>query len=291
MRQRANESFHSASAKMNVQKQSAVAPFLRWAGSKRKLLPRLMPIWERSAANRYIEPFVGSGAFFFAAAPEDAVLADTNRELIGTYRTVRRDPETVADTLARFPQDRSTFLRLRRERPDRLDPVTRAARFIFLNRLCFNGLYRTNQRGEFNVPFAPVKAGQVPDRTHLRAAASRLKKATLQAGDFETVINRVVQPGDFVYLDPPYAVANRRIFRQYSATTFGFDDLHRLAALLHCIDALGATFVLSYALCAESLNAFRSWPHVRVMTQRNIAGFAAHRRRSTELLVTNLPAM
>ncbi len=275
---------------MNDQTSASVRPFLRWAGSKRKLLPHLRPIWERSARVRYVEPFVGSGAFFFAAGPDDAVLSDANADLIATYRVVRNAPESVADALADLSPDRATYLRLRRTKPERLDAVSRAARFIFLNRLCFNGLYRTNQRGEFNVPFAPAKAGQIPDRTHLRLAAALLKKATLHTGDFETIIERVAQPGDFVYLDPPYAVANRRIFRQYNATTFGFDDLHRLAALLYSLDALGATFVLSYALCVESLQAFRDWPHVRLMTQRNIAGFAAHRRRSAELLVTNLPA-
>jgi DNA adenine methylase len=233
---------------------------------------------------------VGSGAFFFAAAPNDAILSDANSELILTYRSVRRDPDAVADIIATLPQNRPTFLRLRGAELERLDATSRAARFIFLNRFCFNGLYRTNLKGTFNVPFAPAKTGRLPDRAHLRAVASRLGCATLLQGDFETVIQRVVQAGDFVYLDPPYAVENRRIFRQYNANTFGFDDLHRLAALLHSLDALGATFVLSYALCAESLHAFRDWPHARVMALRNIAGFAAHRRRSAELLVTNCPS-
>jgi len=266
-----------------------VMPLLRWAGSKRQLLPRLLPLWDRAQAVRYIEPFVGSAALFFAASPESAILSDRNGELIRMYRTIRKDPDGVAATMAQFRRDKRTYLRLRREDPTQMEQKYRAARFLFLNRHCFNGLYRTNLLGEFNVPYAPAKAGEPPDLGHIRAAAERLRRARLFSGDFESVIKSVVAPGDFVYMDPPYAVANRRIFRQYSATTFGFEDLHRLSALLYAIDRLGAYFVLSYAICTESLRAFEHWGHIRVTTQRNIAGFAAHRRRSAELVVTNIP--
>ena len=105
------------------------------------------------------------------------------------------------------------------------------------------------------------------------------------------MISRVARPHDFVYLDPPFAVANRRLFRQYNGTTFGFDDLYRLANLLHALDALGAHFVLSYAVCTESLAAFSGWRVRRVLTQRNISGFAAHRRRAAELIVTNIQTL
>lgn len=274
---------------VDVAQSAPVNPLLRWAGSKRKLLPVLLPFWKRAQGVRYIEPFVGSAALFFATSPTKAVLSDSNGDLIRMYQTIRSDPDGVARSFGRLKRDKTTYLRLRRQDPEELSPEGRAARFLFLNRHCFNGLYRTNQRGQFNVPFAPARAGKPPGVEQIRAAAIRLGNAKLYSGDFENVIRRVVAPGDFVYLDPPYAVANRRIFRQYSATTFGFDDLHRLAALLYVIDALGAQFVLSYAVCAEGLHAFRHWPQIRVATQRNIAGFAAHRRRSMELVVTNVP--
>lgn len=263
-------------------------PLLRWAGSKRKLLSRLIPIWEQSGGARYVEPFVGSGALFFAASPKDAVLSDSNGDLISLYRTVRRQPRAVAAALIHLKRNEKTFLHLRRQSSTELTAVHRAARFIFLNRLCFNGLYRTNKNGQFNVPFAPAKTGRMPDLSHLRRAANLLRKAKLYSGDFESIVEREVRPGDFIYLDPPYAVANRRIFRQYSATTFGFDDLQRVADLLYAIEAVGAHFVLSYAFCAEALQAFRYWPQTRVLIHRNIAGFVAKRRRSTELIVTNI---
>lgn len=264
-----------------------VAPLLRWAGSKRKLLAELMPYWQQ-VGTRYIEPFVGSGALFFSAGPEEAVLADLNGELIRTYRAVRDDPEGVSKHLQTMRRGKKTYLRLRSQEPRRLSACRRAARFIYLNRYCFNGLYRTNLDGRFNVPYAPTKAGSLPTQQQLVGTADRLSKATLLHADFERVVARQAQPGDFVYLDPPFAVANRRLFRQYNRMTFGFDDLYRLVNVLHCLDRLGAKFVLSYAVCAESLIAFRPWRVRRLMTQRNIAGFAGHRRRAAELLVTNI---
>lgn len=264
-----------------------VPPLFRWAGSKRKLLAELVPYWEQ-VGTRYVEPFVGSGAFFFSAAPEHAVLADLNGELIRTYRAVRDDPEGVSKQLRTMRRGKKMYLRLRGQEPRTLSACRRAARFIYLNRYCFNGLYRTNMEGRFNVPYAPTKAGSLPKRQQLIATAERLAKATLLHADFERVVARQAQPGDFIYLDPPFAVANRRLFRQYNRMTFGFDDLYRLVNVLHCLDRLGANFVLSYAVCAESLLAFRPWHVRRLMTQRNIAGFAGHRRRAAELLVTNI---
>jgi DNA adenine methylase len=265
----------------------AVAPLLRWAGSKRKLLPELLPYWKQ-VGTRYVEPFVGSGALFFSAAPEQAVLADLNGELIRTYRAVRDDPEVVSGHLRSLRRGRKTYLRLRSQDPRRLSACRRAARFIYLNRYCFNGLYRTNLEGRFNVPYAPTDSGRLPNEKQLVAAAERLGKATLLHADFECVVGRQAQSGDFIYLDPPFAVANRRLFRQYNRMTFGFDDLHRLVNVLHCLDRLGAYFVLSYAVCSESLAAFRPWHVRRLLTQRNIAGFVDRRRLAAELLVTNI---
>lgn len=264
-------------------------PILRWAGSKRKLIPRLLPFWEVSQKRRYIEPFVGSAALFFAATPNRSLLSDTNSELICTYETVRSHPARVARTLSRLPRTRRMYNRLRQAPADHFGNIERAARFIFLNRHCFNGLYRTNNSGKFNVPFAPARAGAVPDEAQIKGAATCLRRSELRCGDFEMIVSHAVRPGDFVYLDPPYAVENRRIFRQYSENTFGFDDLQRLVGLMWAIDAFGASFVLSYALCPESRAAFAPWFQQRVFTQRNIAGFVSSRRRAVELIVTNLP--
>lgn len=263
-------------------------PFLRWAGSKRKLLPKLLP-YCCVGSGRYIEPFAGSAALFFALQPRKAILSDINRDLIQTLQTVRNRSRAVHRAASMFPRGRKSFERLRRIDPSHLSPIERAARFLFLNRFCFNGLYRTNLHGQFNVPYSPAGTGDLPSDEQLSLAARCLRKTTLLSGDFESVLLRVVRRDDFVYLDPPYAVGNRRVFRQYGARSFEIADLWRLRSVLNETHRRGARFLLSYADCPEARRAFTKWHVRRVMVQRNIAGFAKHRRRAAELLVSNQP--
>jgi DNA adenine methylase len=264
-----------------------VQPILRWAGSKRKLLPKLLPFWG-TGYDRYIEPFAGSAALFFSIQPRQAILNDINRDLIFALRQIRKSPRAVYLAAKRYSPDSENYYRLRATSPSSLDPIDRAARFVFLNRYCFNGLYRTNEAGVFNVPFAASGTGNLPAWEQFQASATLLGRASLRTDDFEEVIRRRVRRGDFVYLDPPYAVANRRVFKQYGPQTFGCDDLRRLSNLLKEIDRRGAHFLVSYAYCSEGLAALSDWRVRRVYTQRNIAGFARHRGRAAELLATNI---
>jgi DNA adenine methylase len=261
-------------------------PIIRWAGSKRKLLAKLIPYW--SVTNRrYVEPFAGSAALFFELAPRRAVLGDINSDLIATYGTIVAHPRAVYEAITDLKPSRTRYHRLRNIAPGSLSSIDQAARFLYLNRYCFNGLYRTNLHGRFNVPFAPKGAGSFPCWEDFKAAAQQLSLATLVNEDFEKVIKRYVRSRDFVYLDPPYAVANRRVFRQYGPQMFGLSDLERLADALHAINALGAQFLLSYADCPEAAAMFTTWERRKVYTQRNISGFAKHRRIATEILVSN----
>lgn len=259
---------------------------LRWAGSKRKLLPRLLP-YADGFSGKYIEPFVGSAVLFHELAPEEAVLSDANEELILAYHAIAARPLDVYERIVACHATKEEYLRFRGSRPESMDEISRTARFFFLNRYCFNGLYRTNRAGSFNVPYAPQRSGSFPSWEAFRDAAARLAKATVLRADFETTLERYAAKGDFVYLDPPYAVANRRIFRQYGPETFGLEDLERLASCLYALDALGVRFLVSYAYCAEARSVFRGWRQSKVFTQRNIAGFVSSRRTAAELLVTN----
>jgi len=261
-------------------------PILRWAGSKRKLLPKLVEYW-RPDATRYVEPFVGSAALFYAIRPSTALLGDLNLELVQTLRALRDNADAVYDRLISIPRGEDSYYALRAVSPSSLDDLARAARFIFLNRFCFNGLYRTDMKGRFNVPFAATKTGDIPARANFLASAAHLQSAVIEHSDFETLVTENVRSLDFVYLDPPYAVGNRRIFSQYGPQTFGLNDLQRLGGALELIDRRGAYFVLSYAYCAEALAIFSRWVTRKVYCQRNIAGFAKHRRRAAELIVTN----
>jgi DNA adenine methylase len=262
-------------------------PLLRWAGSKKKLLPVLSSYWS-SDFKRYVEPFVGSACLFFSIAPKKAVLGDLNSDLIKTYNVVKSNPIELHNKLTTLIVNKYQYYQLRTLSPDSLSLVDAAARFIYLNRFCFNGLFRTNSKGEFNVPYGGERSGQLPTLEHLNSLSSSLKKASLKSGDFQKTLS-FVKPGDFVYLDPPFAVENRRVFKQYGPQNFGLNDLERLSCSLSTIESSGAKFVLSYAYCKEALNLFSGWHTRKVFVRRNIAGFSASRRFAAEIIVSNIP--
>ena len=267
-------------------RQDNAGPFLRWAGSKKQLLSKLLSYWD-NRHERYIEPFMGSASLFFAIQPRKAILSDINSELVETFIAVRDNPDKVYRSLIEIPRGRDSYYRVRAQATSELDSIARAARFIFLNRFCFNGLYRTNKAGRFNVPFSFSKTGDLPTRLHLEACASFLLSADLRCGDFEKVLLDEVRAGDFVYLDPPYAISNHRIFLQYGPQTFGVTDIQRLKRVLNVIEGRGVNFVLSYASCAEALEAFGTWDIKEVFVRRNIAGFVKDRRLAKELIFSN----
>lgn len=260
--------------------------FLRWAGSKRKLVPRLEQFWNERFS-RYVEPFAGSACLFFSIAPDRAVLGDNNRELINVYRKLRAEPERIHRRLIRIPRDHDTYYRWRAKEPRRLDPETRALRFIYLNHNCFNGIYRTNIHGQFNVPFGSKLATYL-SRDEFLGCAEVLANASLVSGDFQDTLAQV-ERGDFVYLDPPYAVTSRRMFRQYGKKPFHTDDVERLAGELRRIHKLGAHFVVSYADCREARALASDWNSQKFLVRRHIAGFSDHRTRSFEWIIYNLP--
>lgn len=259
---------------------------IRWAGSKKALLPILSQYWNANPS-RYIEPFCGSACFFFAVDPPEAILGDLNAELITALRTLRYQPDRVTECLSRHSISATTYYRLRALDPWQMSEVELAARFLYLNRCCFNGIYRTNRAGRFNVPYGPPKSATAFDFETLVAAAQKLKQATLLQADFEETLCKA-EAGDFAYLDPPYAVASRRVFNEYHPKSFSHKDLKRLRSLLENLDRRGVAFVISYADSAEGRELVKGWNKRRVRTKRNIAGFAGARRTAYEVLGSNL---
>lgn len=235
---------------------------------------------------KYIEPFVGSGQLFFAAKPSASVLGDTNTNLINCYQCVQQAPEKVFELLKKFPVGKEEYYKIRGADDSLWEPERRAAKFIYLNTFCFNGLYRTNKSGVFNVPFSASSAKMLSYEEIMSVSLS-LVNSKLCAGDFESIVKENCQKDDFVYLDPPYAVRNKDIFLQYGPETFGLSDLERLRNLLKFIDGMDATFLLSYACCDESLDLAKSWKHKIITTVRNISGFAKHRKTENEILISN----
>ncbi len=169
--------------------------------------------------------------------------------------------------------------------PQSLDLETRALRFLFLNRNCFNGIYRTNAAGHFNVPMGE-RVGKYFSREELIQCSQILHRAELIAGDFATTLEQVKR-FDFVYLDPPYAVKSRRMFREYGKTVFDTADIPRLDKGLKQIVARGADFLVSYADCAEARALAADWHAVRLPVRRHVAGFAGNRKNAYEWLITN----
>lgn len=268
-----------------MERPAAITPLFRWAGSKRKILPILSEFWQPHF-RRYVEPFAGSAALFFMLQPDRAVLGDINQELIDAYEVIRDRPDDVHHAVSNIQRSESNYYRVRARNTNRLKAFGRAVRFVYLNRYCFNGIYRTNTEGRFNVPYAHGTDGMIPPIENFRRSAALLHRAKLKAGDFGEVLSGVM-PKDFVYLDPPYAVESRRIFREYDRREFAKRDLERLADHLGTIHRKGASFVVSYADCREARDLFSRWTMRRIRVRRHIAGFASARRLATELLVTN----
>ena len=227
---------------------------------------------------------MGSACFFFDLKPQVAVLGDLNLDLIETYIAIRDHALAVRNAMSKLSTGKDSYYRIRSADASKMKPIERAARFIYLNRFCFNGLYRTNLQGRFNVPYG--SPGTLPSLQELRLVSKALKSVDIRCGDFEETLCDV-RNGDFVYMDPPFAVSNRRVFREYGPNSFEVNDLERFAAMLERFDKCGATFLVSYAICKEALTLFKKWDIRRVLTQRNISGFAKHRRRAVELLVSN----
>jgi DNA adenine methylase len=263
-----------------------VQSVLRWAGSKLQLLPELRRYW-KPTFQRYVEPFCGSASLFFSVDPERAVLSDLNKDLIETLQQIQLRPDHVSDCLLRLPLGRANYYKVRAQNPAELSPTERAARFLYLNTFCFNGLFRTNRDGKFNVPYGSKHRRLPFQPPMLRQAAYSLQRAELHCSDFEPIVERT-GAGDFVYLDPPYVTTSSRVFVQYGSRVFSTLDLTRLIATLKRADKRGVAFVLSYANVPEISSAPKKWTKTIVRARRNIAGFSDSRRFVAEVLISNV---
>jgi len=266
-------------------------PVLKWAGGKTHLLPRIL---ERLPARMetYFEPFVGGGAVFFALAREQrfrqAVIADQNEDLVEVYSAIRDDVDAVIHALRRYRYDEETYYRVRAAKPRKA--THRAARLIFLNRTGYNGLYRVNSKGEFNVPFGRHKNPKICDEANLRSAARALEHVTIRNADFQAVCADA-RPGDAVYLDPPYLpVSATSSFAAYDRHPFGLTEHQRLAHVFGELADRRVDAVLSNSLTEETRRLFRLWHLEEVAVPRFINSRPDSRGPVHEILVVNRPA-
>ncbi|NIM11135.1 MAG: Dam family site-specific DNA-(adenine-N6)-methyltransferase [Candidatus Aminicenantes bacterium] len=199
-------------------------PILKWAGGKQQLLPQLLAKVPDNY-NKYIEPFFGGGAFFFALKPREAVISDSNPELMHVYEIVAQNVEDLIEILKTFKTDKDSYYEIRAQDPTKLSEVERAARTIYLNRTCFNGLYRVNKKGQFNVPYGDYKNPKICHPEELQAASKILKHSKILCGDYKEVLAKYAEEGDFIYLDPPYLPISRYSdFKRYTKEQFYEED-------------------------------------------------------------------
>jgi DNA adenine methylase len=260
-------------------------PFLKWVGGKTQLLPVLRPFLP-ATFGRYFEPFLGGAALFFDQKPAAACLTDVNEELIHAYTQVRDDVEGVIRALGKFKYDKEVYYAVRAMNPRRMTPSRRAARTIFLNRTGFNGLYRVNSRGGFNVPFGRYENPLICDAENLRACAAVLAGHTLAVRPFEAVLDDA-RAGDFVYFDPPYLPVSRTAdFTAYAVGGFGLTHHERLASVVRELIAHDVRVLLSNADVPEARRLYRGLDLRTVAASRRVSATNVGRGGVTEVLVS-----
>jgi DNA adenine methylase len=263
-------------------------PFLKWAGGKRGLLDRILPRLPE-AIDTYVEPFVGGGAVFLELARQKrvkrAILGDANPELIDTWREVRDHPDALVELVQQWPYDEKVYYELRALDPAKLPPTERAARMLWLNRTGFNGLYRLNRSGEFNVPFGRHTNPRLVNAENLRAVSAVLQDVELRLGDFEEIL-ALAPPGAVAYCDPPYwPVSVTSSFSDYQAFRFGPAEQKRLSEVFRGLPARGVYGVLSNSHVPQTLALYGELPHDVVHVRRSINRDADGRGEVRELLV------
>jgi DNA adenine methylase len=269
----------------NFGKAPARAP-LRWAGSKRKSLAALKARVP-SCMNHYIEPFAGSACFVFETRPEKVTLGDINAPLIDFYHHLRESPEELYLAYSQLPINTEYYYYVRSIFNEEENTLRRSAHFLYLNRLCFNGIYRVNRKGHFNVPWGGDKVGKPLSLEDLSGASEAIQGASFVCSDFEEVVRKNIEPGCLVYLDPPYASDEVRVFKEYHVNSFSTGDWERLLRLLIDIDKAGAKFLLSYAGDSVLRDRLGRWSVSDFEVTRNVGGFKASRRKYGEFLASN----
>lgn len=273
-----------------------VGPLFRWAGGKSRFLQTqsaLLP----SFSGRYFEPFAGGLSVYFhyvrnSSSPFSAVIGDLNLKLIRCYKEVASDPGGVSDRIEvlvagyNTAKDKEAFYYDVREQHNRISPQSDAARFIFLMAAGWNGVYRNNSKGDFNVPHGSVKSLRVPDREQLEAVSLVFKMADIRARSWEATIN-TARDGDFVFLDPPYISSERKDLYD-RANQFSIADQHRLARTLVDLQDRGVDFVLTNSADSSTQEMYRDLGlSVRVISVlRSVSGNASSREQDTEVVVT-----
>jgi DNA adenine methylase len=267
------------------------SPILKWAGGKGALLSQFASHFPTpNRYKRYFEPFLGGAAVFFHLQPAESFLYDLNPQLIEVYSVVRENVEGLISALKIHHNDRVYFYEVRAQQPTNLTPIQRAARFIFLNRTCYNGLYRVNRQGQFNVPFGKYTNPTICDEKKLRLASSCLQQAHLNVADFEAILD-IAEKGDLIYFDPPYEpLSPTSNFTSYTSHGFTSADQRRLAEAFHRLADRGCLLMLSNSSAPLIYELYQGFHIHEINARRAINSKASGRGVIKELMITNFHA-
>jgi len=262
-----------------------VRPPLRWAGSKRRSLTTLRALCPRQITH-YFEPFAGSACLTFSLAAEKVTIADLNPYLIEFYQYLKADPEALYSRFSQILRDEDEYYRVRQEFNNSPASIERASYFLYLNRYCFNGIYRVNKSGKFNVPWGGRHVGEALQLRHLKEASAHLANTEIRCADFQDIALSA-RPGAFIYLDPPYAANEKRVFREYVANSFSSSDWGRFVETLEELDRRNIQFLLTYDGDPSLLKSLSRWNSGFHDVTRNVGGFRATRRTHREFIARN----
>ncbi len=248
----------------------SIKPFLKWVGGKGQLLSELARYVPKKF-NKYIEPFVGGGAFFFYLNPNKAVISDSNEELIATYKAVRDNVEEIIKILMMYKNEEDFFYKIRSIDPSILSGSERAARLIYLNKTCFNGLYRVNKKGQFNVPWGKKKSDFL-NAEQLRDSSDFLKNVEIVHADYAETLRNYAEKGDFIFLDPPYyPVGKHSDFKRYTKEFFYHEDHIILKKEFERLVKMGCHVVLTNSDHPFILELFKDFQIKIIETKRLIS--------------------
>ncbi|MBZ0184027.1 MAG: Dam family site-specific DNA-(adenine-N6)-methyltransferase [Melioribacteraceae bacterium] len=266
---------------------TSMKPFLKWAGGKSQLIPELEKYIPLSF-NKYIEPFIGGGAFYFFLNPAQPIISDLNEELIITYEIVKNNVEELIHLLQAFKNEEKYYYNIRSQNPENLTNIERAARMIFLNKTCFNGLYRVNKKGEFNVPFGK-RNGEFLNATLLREASDFLQNAEIIHSPYSDVLLNNAEKGDFIFLDPPYyPVSKYSDFKRYTKEFFYHEDHLELKKEFDRLVKLGCYVILTNSDHPEIIELYSEYNIKIIETKRLISSNPKTRDGKDIIVLGNL---
>lgn len=260
-------------------------PFLKWVGGKSQLLEELKKYVPR-VFNRYIEPFVGGGALLFDLAPKRAIINDANEELMNTYAVLRDYVDDLIDELSKYIYANDFYYKMRAKDPKNLSSIERAARMIYLNKTCFNGIYRVNKRGEFNVPIGRYSNPTICNVERLRAAHLALQNVIVECDDYMKVLLKHADKGDFIYIDPPYhPVGKHSDFKRYTKDFFYKEDQIALRKEILELKSRGCFVIASNSYCDFILDLYKDFDVKVVHARRYVNKIASRRGNVKEVII------